>query len=511
MKSCFRILCVVFVGLVFSAFLFGGHISVSTGIGYNTAYAGGPTPPDEEQPPIDFDARTSAPSCNSIYGLGCCSNPECVCSGLCIPPPSSCPGCFVGTSCDFCTGTCDYVNEIHPELLRPFFDIELYENERWMVQDWFAGYLLPSMMAMAEELTTVAMHQTVIIGSYFDAKMELETHRLLQEIQAQAHKDYHPSEGVCVYATNVRGLAMSQRRIDLAHTILSNRAVNRHIGIENDNGAADTKSDLGREITSRITNTEYRSGRLRQFQDEYCNPREINEKLRFLCGNANAGGTDDLERVNNDIDFYGQFAGLKTLPLDFLKTEAEITTEEREYRDDFFALSKNLYGHKTPYRPAASDFNISSDFEVLERDYQDHPFTNYLDLRAMLAKRSVAENSFHAQTALRAQGDSAAGAYMGVLLDELGIGDLEIVEYMNGGISYYAQMEILTKKIYQNPHFYVNLYDKPANVKRKHVALKAIGLMQDWDTLEVELRSEMLASILLELSLIERQRAVENR
>ena len=71
-------------------------------------------------------------------------------------------------------------------------------------------------------------------------------------------------------------------------------------------------------------------------------------------------------------------------------------------------------------------------------------------------------------------------------------------------------MEILTKKIYQNPDFYTNLYDKPANVERKGVALQAIGLMQKFDLFKSNLRSEASLSVLLELAVIDLQKEVEN-
>jgi len=77
--------------------------------------------------------------------------------------------------------------------------------------------------------------------------------------------------------------------------------------------------------------------------------------------------------------------------------------------------------------------------------------------------------------------------------------------------SYYAQMEILTKKLYQNPNFYTNLYDTPANVERKTVALQAIKLMQKFDMLKSHLRGEANVSILLEMAVEQLQREVEDQ
>jgi hypothetical protein len=101
--------------------------------------------------------------------------------------------------------------------------------------------------------------------------------------------------------------------------------------------------------------------------------------------------------------------------------------------------------------------------------------------------------------------------YMNVLLQDLGIPPAELVDWLGKQPSYYAQMEFLTKIMFQNPQFYVTLYDTPANVARKKVLLQAIGLMQDFDTLQSYLRTEMMLSQILELELIKLQKEVQDR
>ncbi len=71
-------------------------------------------------------------------------------------------------------------------------------------------------------------------------------------------------------------------------------------------------------------------------------------------------------------------------------------------------------------------------------------------------------------------------------------------------------MEVLTKKLYQNPMFYSELYDKPANVERKTVAMQAIELMQRRDMYRSVLRSEATLSVMLETALIEQQEKLSN-
>ena len=88
----------------------------------------------------------------------------------------------------------------------------------------------------------------------------------------------------------------------------------------------------------------------------------------------------------------------------------------------------------------------------------------------------------------------------------LGLTDTtEINNLIGENPSYDTQMEILTKRLYQDPKFYVNLYDTPANVKRQKTAMKAVSLMQDRDMYESLQRSEMLMSVLLEMKLLKAQ------
>ena len=61
------------------------------------------------------------------------------------------------------------------------------------------------------------------------------------------------------------------------------------------------------------------------------------------------------------------------------------------------------------------------------------------------------------------------------------------------------------------PEFFVDLYDKPANVARKNVALQAISLMQRRDLFKSSLRSESILSAIIELELINAQEVVQNQ
>jgi hypothetical protein len=126
---------------------------------------------------------------------------------------------------------------------------------------------------------------------------------------------------------------------------------------------------------------------------------------------------------------------------------------------------------------------------------------DYMNFRSVAAKRSVAMNSFSAIAGLKSSGDEEVAQYLKRVVTELGITDNEVDFVLGEKPSYHAQMEVLTKKIYQNPVFYTELYDKPANVRRKGVTIRAINLMQERDIYDSLLRSEAILAVTLETML----------
>ena len=169
-------------------------------------------------------------------------------------------------------------------------------------------------------------------------------------------------------------------------------------------------------------------------------------------------------------------------------------------------MAANLYSH-----------NIASGIEpeklgyAAENRVRTSSTEKYLDLRAIYAKRSVAQNSFAALVAMRTAGDPGSAPYVKAVMRELGIADTAEIEKLLGvNPSYFAQMEVLTKKLYQNPMFYTELYDKPANIERKGAALQAIGLMQDRDLYNSLIRSEAVMSVLIETQLEREQEKITN-
>ena len=121
-----------------------------------------------------------------------------------------------------------------------------YDNDRFFGGDrdgFFELHILPAMMYMTEQLVTIGMQQMFILGTFFDAKIQLETQQLMQEKAAEAHKDYHPSFEMCVIGTNVRSMAAADRNAEFTSFVLSQRSQDRQLGMYSMNSAKDDSID----------------------------------------------------------------------------------------------------------------------------------------------------------------------------------------------------------------------------------------------------------------------------
>lgn len=378
---------------------------------------------------------------------------------------------------------------------------EVTAQKVWWVSIFWEDNILPALMLMTDQLSAMAMQQMQMVGSFMDAKHQLETQQLLQKIAARTHKDYHPSVGLCEFGTGAKSLAASDRKAEMNAVILSQRSQDRNLG------AVNTAAAIGEEGD--------KIARIRQFREKFCDPADNNNGLGFLCDHDQKGMPGPAvggppERMNKDIDFARTIGAPWTLDMDFISTTpdpfdgnipAETLTNNEE---EVIALASHLYGENVFIRPPAKSLERQPNQRISNMQML------YLDMRSVIAKRAVAENSFNAIAAMKSEGTPASKDYLVALIRELGVPDAEASKMMGDNPSYYAQMEILTKKLYQNPDFYTNLYDKPANVERKGVALQAIGLMQKFDLFKSYLRNEASLSVLLELAVMDLQNEVEN-
>jgi len=331
---------------------------------------------------------------------------------------------------------------------------------------------------MTNQMNAVMMQQAQIIGSFLDAKDQLEAQTELQTRTAQAHKDYHPSEQMCEFGTFARNLADTQRRAVLTKIAASDKVMERELV------SGDAATAEGEDSDT--------YGRLATFRKNYCNVNDNGSGLAYLCKNKSGPPA----RRNRDVDYTLTLENPLTLDIDLLDGTAPTPDEE-----NVMALLNYLLLHK----PMP---NIGGDSPEFMKGYQD--------MRSIIAMRGVARNSLSSIIAQKTAGpkhEGSATPYIKSLLKQMGLSDTaaatggksEIDQIIGENPSYFAQMEVLTKKIYQDPAFYTNLYDKPANVKRIRATMEAIKLMQDRDIHEALMRREMLVSMILEIQLRRQQ------
>ncbi|MCK5383937.1 MAG: hypothetical protein KAJ29_00080 [Alphaproteobacteria bacterium] len=364
---------------------------------------------------------------------------------------------------------------------------------------------------MTEEFSAVMVQQTTMIGMFIDASVQLETQRKLQELQARAHKDYHPSEQMCRIGSYVRSVALAESKVELEKTALNKYLINQYMGVVHSSTAG------GPDV--------YEPLKIQNYIDDYCHTVDNGSAIEAIC-DAVIGGTTaaTLERINKDIDYTRAVETRLTLDINF--TDGILENDE----EDVLAMARYLYFPTTFNAPKPG---------ALTKDLRPH-----YESRSFAAQMGVAHNSFINIIGMKASApegqpttttgvappaapfgtgpanntpflttrpvptvyaEDSGWAYMKAMLrDEFGLATVDIDKILGERPSYYAQMEVLTKKIYQNPNFYVNLYDKPTNVKRIGAAMDAILLMNQRDRFESLLRREMLTATLIENTLYDK-------
>lgn len=418
-------------------------------------------------------------------------------------------GCLSGTcSSADCSAASNNLEQYHDDLeqnTQDEFDDDLEAFEDWLVEEMFEDEIVPAMADMTTQMNAVAMQQMNILGAFMDADIQMDTQRLFTQLMAEAHKDYRPSDDFCWFGTNIRSMANSERRAHHNAMAMAESGLVRQLGNADQNAAPSVEQDF--------------RGRWAQFVDTYCDPKDNNWNepspipggmtaptygqltgLEFACdhdGDISGGGAKgaaDPWRTNIDLDYTRLLEEPRTLNINFTNTGR---TDDEE---DVLAMSRNLYGHEVLTRSLSRQKLRSDNARKL-----------YVLLRSVAAKRSVAQYSFDSIVGLKSAGTGAAlipigqtRQYLASIVKELmptGTPDEEIYALIGEEPSYFAQLEIMSKKLYQNPTFYANLYDTPANVVRKQVAMQAIELMLDRSIYESQIRKEMVVSVLLSTKL----------
>ncbi len=369
-----------------------------------------------------------------------------------IPPGKQC--------CTSCTAPTAAVREA----------MDTHRKDFLMGTLW-TDYVRPALRAMSTELSANMAAQTASLGTFIDAQTQITSVRAIQKMQAQAIKDYTPSEELCSFGTLAASLSESDLRSDAIKIVMSEMALARNLGTSNNAAAAGAGEDI--------------SNRVSFFIKEFCDVTNNNYTgpqtgLTLMCGTARQADF----KFNRDIDYARTIHQPQTLRVDFLTAGAP-SIEEKEVD----GLIYNLYGHKQmTARITPSQIKTAAGQR------------SYMLERSMVARRMLAQNSLNSIVAMKAQGGGVNAQFVQSVLASLGLSAQEARQLSGTNPSYFAQMDVLTKRLYQSPQFYTGLMDKPANVTRQTAAMEALALMQERDTYRAVRRSEMLMAALLELS-----------
>jgi hypothetical protein len=341
-------------------------------------------------------------------------------------------------------------------------------------EDYRANFIMGQFYKLMEDegfipMTTAFTNawgwDAAVKGSFFDGVNMMSATRDVQIQTSRTVQDYAPSEQICRFGTLSRSLAASDQRVATNQLILSEAAMGRNLGTVFSVGSSGRGED--------------NFNRLSAVAVAFCDRADNRDGLNQLCAVI-----EDF-KFNGDIDFTRTIDNKPTINADF--TDTSLTHDEAKV----ISLGHHLYGHLQPGRRISRN----------ELEEGDRYAQYYQEFRSIAARRAAAQNSYAAIAALRASGSGASNDHITELMKQLGISEDNVKSFTrnNANASYDAQMEILTKKIYEDPDYYHGLMNGKANIKRIGTAMSAIELMQDRDIYKSMTRSEMLLAILIDM------------
>lgn len=363
----------------------------------------------------------------------------------------------------------------------------IMENE-FLIGEIVQNDLRPANQTLADSLREKIILRFLMIGAFIDGQIEVQSVTTLQKLNAKAMRDYQVSEQICRFGSVSKGLSQSSDKAKTAQQNIMDRMISRQTL---------DKSTLSGVLGGNVEGGRNgdKAARLDRVNTRYCDPQELNgvySGIKTEHGDIVTPSclSTDPKNWNADIDAGKTLFGVNS-------TGSSLAGFGRsDDEQNLIDLGSNLYANNLPLNLAASDM-----MRIQENGSQGNEsnIAKLMDMRSILAKHSVAAGSFAAIAGMKTAGSADAKDQLQAVAKELGLTDQKDLDALIGdNPSYYAQMDFLTKKLYQTPGFYANLYDTPSNVLRQQTALKAISLMQDRDIYESLQRSEMILSVILE-------------
>ena len=336
---------------------------------------------------------------------------------------------------------------------------------------YWNGTVNPGLQKLLSKIAQATVSQTANLGTFFEAQNNVRSMTALQKGAASAARDYAVSESLCRFGSLGQSLAADDNTSREAQLQLATIGLKRNIGASGNISQAGRVSDINM--------------RLGEFIKEYCDLSDNNNGLDLMCGSNSERRFPDVAkdtRFNRDINYTATIDSKHTV--DYETVTRDLTPGEQ----DVVALGHNLYGSDQMSGRLSDD-----DLATLSGK------TITIPIRSVIASRGVAQNTYAAIAGMKIRGTGGSQAYMKNLFAQLGIPADSVSSVLSDKPSYDAQMDVLTKKLYQDPSFYINLMEGKTNVERQSGAMEGIELMQDRDIYQSMKRSEMLLAVLIQL------------
>lgn len=384
--------------------------------------------------------------------------------------------CSAVSYCRKCVSCCSVpsVHSITKQLFNQY-------RQNFIMDSFYTDTVKKSYQNQTDETRNVDMFRSANFGMFLDASTFNDALRTLQVASAQVLQNYTVSEQICRFGTLGKSLSASEARVNHDRIVLGAMGLARNLGKKNSSATA------GRGMDNQ--------NRLYTFVDQYCDlSAQGGTGMRGMCQVATP--VKDIT-MNRDVDYTRLLDTAPTINADL--TNNNVSQDETHLS----MLASYLYGHRLPEK-RMDDLSDGGNSGV------------YAEYRSVFARRAAAQNTYNTLAAMKMAGSGASDQYIKSMLAQIGMSDSDIDSYVKAkgdtnspavASSYNAQMNMLTKKIFQDPAFYANLMDSKTNVKRTSAAIQGVGLMQARDIYRSTERSEMLLAIMVEL---EARKLVEN-
>ena len=390
----------------------------------------------------------------------------------------------------YCNACCSRPGEIAKHLIKggdPLGEESL--------QDYITKKMLPpilqSIKLLAPPITGATLLQPALEGNLRNAQLGTRVLDQRNAASADILLNGQVSNQVCRIASVAQSLGASDLYARTVQMSVSDTARDRalmRMGMSS--GFTDAKRLEG---NSQIGQAADNAGRWDLYRRSFCNKNDPN--VKEICLNTDPAMND------RDINFANATSYYKQIDINIAPVTGSHQNSTNFGSKDFdavMALSNNLYAH---------DLSFTAD------DVGRNNAERLMGLRSTLAMRNVVQNSYSAFVAARASGVGGNSNSMKALMAELkGEQSLDVeADIFGARPSYEAQMDALSRKLYQTDAFYKNLMENPANVKRQQVAMQAVDLMNKHDIAQSLERTEMLMALWLEVKLRKKQAQIENQ